>query len=145
MCICNFMPDADLQNVFPSFKSICLMPNSAAKGAVHVWTSTPGLDTKASSARPLSVVVGGSDCLLGITVILPFVHRGLASRAHSALLDGVDGRDECSGGHAKNDNSYYAAVASGLGDGSLFLKLTKVEDIGSPLSIVPNGVVFVLI
>ena len=50
MCISNFTPDADLQNVLPSFKSIHLMLNSAAKGVVHVWTSTPGLDTKASSA-----------------------------------------------------------------------------------------------
>ena len=63
-----------------------------------------------ASKRPLSVVVGDCDCLLGITVILPFVG---ASRAHSALLPPRDSIDECSEGHAKNDNSYYAAAASG--------------------------------
>ena len=107
----------NLQNVFLSFKSIRLMLNSAATGVVHVWTSTPGLDTKASSAsraRPLSVVVVvGGQRLSSWHHRYPPLRPSRPLRRSPRSLDGVDGGDECSGGHAKNDNSYYAAVASG--------------------------------
>ena len=108
----------NLQNVFLSFKSIRLMPNSAATGVVHVWTSTPGLDTKASSASAAFVCrrrpSGAATVFLASPLSSP---SSIAPTPPLSSLDGVDGGDECSGGHAKNDNSYYAAVASGLGLG----------------------------
>ena len=109
----------NLQNVFPSFKSIRLMLNSAETGVVHVWTSTPGLDTKASSASAAFVCRRRrrGQRLSSWHHRYPPLRPRVAPTPPLSSLDGVDGGDECSGGHAKNDNSYYAAVASGLGLG----------------------------
>ena len=118
MCISNFTPDAE-----PT-KCIYFIQIHSSHAEFRSDRRCPCMDVDARSRHESikrerglclsSSASGAATVFLASPLSSP---SSIAPTPPLSSLDGVDGGDECSGGHAKNDNSYYAAVASGLGLG----------------------------